>query len=135
MGNHQVRAARPTRRALLLGLTAAGGLSIVGATGVAEAATRPAGTGPADPAKATAVRNEFLRGWNGYKRFAWGRDEVHPVSGTASEFFANGHPIGLSIIEALDTLYVMELDTELSTATGWIQRNLSFDINANFHVF
>jgi hypothetical protein len=32
---------------------------------------------PADPAKATAVRNEFLRGWNGYKRFAFGRDEVH----------------------------------------------------------
>jgi mannosyl-oligosaccharide alpha-1,2-mannosidase len=90
---------------------------------------------PPDQAKATAVRNEFLRGWNGYKRFAFGRDEVHPVSGTASEFFAAGRPVGLSIVEALDTLYVMELDTELATATSWIQNNLSFDIDANFHVF
>src|SRR5262245_37495384 len=101
MNQHQLPAARATRRRLLLGLAAAGGLTVAGGTGIAEAATHPAGTGPADTAKATAVRNEFLRGWNGYKQFAWGRDEVHPVSGTASEFFANGHPIGLSIIEAL----------------------------------
>jgi mannosyl-oligosaccharide alpha-1,2-mannosidase len=132
---HLVPAARSTRRTLLLGLAAAGGLTAVGGTGIAEAAARPAGTAPADTAKATAVRNEFLRGWNGYKRFAFGRDEVHPVSGTASEFFAGGHPVGLSIVEALDTLYVMELDTELATATSWVQSNLSFDIDANFHVF
>jgi hypothetical protein len=135
MNQHQLPAARPTRRTLLLAAAAGGGLAVAGGTGIAAAAAPLAGTGPADTAKATAVRNEFLRGWNGYKRFAFGRDEVHPVSGTASEFFANGHPIGLSIIEALDTLYVMELDSELSAATGWIQRNLSFDINANFHVF
>ncbi|MBV8197907.1 MAG: glycoside hydrolase family 47 protein, partial [Candidatus Eremiobacteraeota bacterium] len=29
---------------------------------------------------AQQVREEFLHAWNGYKRFAWGYDEVRPVS-------------------------------------------------------
>ena len=59
------------------------------------------------------MRDEFLHAWNGYKQFAWGFDEVKPVSGMPSDFFIKGHSFGLSIIEALDTLYVMELDDEL----------------------
>ncbi len=60
---------------------------------------------------------------------------MHPLSGTFSEFFVPGHPIGLSIIEALDTLYVMELDQELAAGVQWIEQNLSFDIDGSFHVF
>ncbi|HEY3606472.1 MAG TPA: glycoside hydrolase family 47 protein [Pseudonocardiaceae bacterium] len=96
-----------SRRSVLSALLAAGGLAAVGGFG------RPAGAaGLVRPpaTAATQIRNEFLHAWNGYKQFAWGHDEVHPVSGTFSEFFVAGHPIGLSIIEALDTLYVMELD-------------------------
>ena len=81
------------------------------------------------------VRDEFLHAWNGYKQFAWGSDEVHPVSGTASDFFIKGHSFGLSIIEALDTLYVMELDDELATCVKWLQTHLDFDVDGNVQMF
>ncbi|WP_235215582.1 glycoside hydrolase family 47 protein [Phaeacidiphilus oryzae] len=88
------------------------------------------------PAKiAAAVREEFLHAWNGYKKFAWGHDQVLPVSGGYNEFFADGHPIGLSIIEALDTHYLLGLDQELAISKKWITSELSLDIDADFHVF
>lgn len=131
-----------TRRGLLGGLAAAGGLGIAsGLGGLSRASAATAGRAaasasvPPAPVAAQQVRNEFLHVWNGYKKFAWGHDQLNPLSGSYSEFFVPGHPIGLSIIEALDTLYVMGLDAELEEGVNWIQRNLDFDIDGNFHVF
>ncbi|HUN29341.1 MAG TPA: glycoside hydrolase family 47 protein [Alphaproteobacteria bacterium] len=84
---------------------------------------------------AAQVRAEFLHAWNGYKQFAWGFDEVKPVSGTASDFFIRGHSFGLSIIEALDTLYVMELDDELQACVRWLQSHLNFDVDGTVQMF
>jgi Glycosyl hydrolase family 47 len=81
------------------------------------------------------VREEFLHAWNGYTQFAWGFDEVHPVSGTASDFFVKGHSFGLSIIEALDTLYVMELDDELEKCVTWLRTHIDFDVDGNVQMF
>ncbi len=89
-----------------------------------------------DPSEiANAVRDEFLHGWEGYKRAAFGHDEVLPVSGGHHEFFIPGHSFGLSIIEALDTLYVMQLDDELAGGVRWLKRNLTFDVNGEVEVF
>jgi Glycosyl hydrolase family 47 len=84
---------------------------------------------------AADIRRQFLHGWNGYKRLAWGHDEVHPLSGGFDEFFVPGHPIALSIIEALDTLYVMELDDELHDGVRYVVNHVDFDIDGDFHVF
>ncbi len=84
---------------------------------------------------ADEVRKEFLHAWNGYKNFAWGADEVHPISGTSSNFFVKGHSFGLSIIEALDTLYVMELDDELSACVAWLKNNIHFDVDGDVQMF
>ena len=90
---------------------------------------------PGPKAIAGQVRDEFLHAWNGYKQFAWGFDEVKPVSGMPSDFFIPGHSFGLSIIEALDTLYVMELDDELHACVGWLRTHLDFDIDGNVQMF
>jgi hypothetical protein len=127
-----------TRRTVLAALAAAGGLSLAGGlTGPAFASATTAGrvTPPPAPAAAAAIRAEFLHAWRCYQRFAWGHDEVHPLSGGFDEFFVPGHPIGLSIIEALDTLYVMGLDDDLATSVRWLKANLDFDIDGDFHVF
>lgn len=81
------------------------------------------------------VRDEFLHAWNGYKRFAWGFDEARPVSGRGSNFFVENHSFGLSIIEALDTLYVMELDDELDACVEWLRSHIDFDIDDNVQMF
>jgi hypothetical protein len=113
------------RRSFLLSSASAAALPLLGAA-------------PAMPdahAIAAQVRDEFLHAWNGYKRFAWGSDEVKPVSGTASDFFVDGHSFGLSIIEALDTLYVMELDDELEACVRWLHAHLDFDVDGNVQMF
>lgn len=90
---------------------------------------------PAPALIGSQVRDEFLHAWNGYVRYAWGRDEVKPLSGTGSDFFVPGHSFGLSIIEALDTLYVMELDDELERCVRWLRSHLDFDVDGNVQMF
>ena len=127
---------KPSRRQFLLGSSAAAAAAALGMPGNAYAATASRGTHlPPDAEIAADVRNEFVHAWNGYKQFAWGHDELMPLSGTYSEFFVPGHPLGLSIIEALDTLYVMGLDDELALGVDWIKNNLDFAIDGDFHVF
>ncbi len=99
-------------------------------------ATAAAGAATPDPRRvADLVRTEFLHAWRGYTRVAWGRDEVRPVSGTPHDFFLTGHSFGLSIVEALDTLYVMGLDDELSRGVRWVADNLDFDVDGEVQMF
>lgn len=81
------------------------------------------------------MRAEFRHAWDGYVRFAWGADEVKPVSGAPSDFFIPGHSFGLSIIEALDTLFVMGLDDELNRCVRWIGDHLDYDVDGEVQMF
>ncbi|MDQ2992056.1 MAG: glycoside hydrolase family 47 protein [Candidatus Eremiobacteraeota bacterium] len=121
-----------TRRTFFVGATALGGAAW--AAGLPTALPAESAM-PAPAVVARQVRDEFLHAWNGYKRFAWGSDEVRTVSGTASDFFIEGHSIGLSIIEALDTLYVMGLDDELAACVAWLRTHLDFDIDGSMQMF
>jgi len=73
--------------------------------------------------------------WRGYKARAWGHDQVKPVSGGYEEFFFPGHPMGLSIVEALDTLWLMGLDDAFQEGLDWVLTNLHFDIDAEIQLF
>lgn len=68
------------------------------------------------------VRNAFLHSWEGYKRHAWGHDEIKPVSGSSSDSF-NGW--GATIVDALDTLLVMDLPAEYDLARQHV-RDIDF---------
>jgi len=114
---------------------AAAGLGVAGA-GIWLASRNAAPVSTASPAEVAAdVRAEYLRAWRAYKRLAWGHDELKPVSGSYQEFFAPGHPVGLTIIEALDTLHLMGFDDEVDLGVQWIDKNLDLDIDAPFQVF
>lgn len=90
---------------------------------------------PAPRAIAQEVRDEFLHAWSAYRRFAWGYDEVRPVSAMPKNFFLQNHSFGLSIIEALDTLYVMDLDSELEACLAWLRSHLDFDVDGDVQMF
>ncbi|MFF3560657.1 glycoside hydrolase family 47 protein [Streptomyces sp. NPDC002574] len=77
----------------------------------------------------------FRSAWDAYRRLAWGRDELRPISGTGSDFFIPGSTLGLTIIEALDTLYLMELDDELAAGADWVKNDLVLDQDAPVQVF
>lgn len=118
--------ARLTRRSALASLAAAGL-----APGAASATAPPV----VWPDMAADVRSEFQWAWRGYVAKAWGKDEINPVSGTASSFFIEGHDLGLSLVEALDTLWIMGLDAEFQAGIDWVKQNLSFDVDGEAQVF
>jgi hypothetical protein len=100
-----------------------------------HARRRPHRTMPSAATVAAEVREEFLHGWRGYTSRAWGYDEVRPVSGGHHDFFAPGHTFGLSMVEALDTLYLMGQDAELARCCSWIDAHLDPAADVDTHVF
>lgn len=51
------------------------------------------------------MREAFRHAWKGYKDFAWGHDELKPISKSYNEWFG----LGLTLIDALDTMWILEL--------------------------
>ncbi len=86
-------------------------------------------------ALAADVRSEFQWAWRGYVARAWGKDEINPVSGTSRSFFIEGHDLGLSLVEALDTLWIMGLDEEFQAGVDWVKTHLDFEVDGNAQVF
>src|SRR4051794_33031563 len=58
------------------------------------------------------VRREMRWAWHQYRDRAWGKDQMKPLSGGSESFPLKNHHLGLTIVEALDTLWVMNLDDE-----------------------
>jgi mannosyl-oligosaccharide alpha-1,2-mannosidase len=81
------------------------------------------------------VRREMRWAWRQYREHAWGKDQIKPISGGFESFPLKNHHLGLSLIEALDTLWVMGLDDEFRDGVEWVKRNLDFDVDGEVSVF
>ena len=56
------------------------------------------------------VRTEFLRAWHGYKQYAWGHDDLKPLSRTYHDWYAE--PLLMTPVDALDTMILMGLTSQ-----------------------
>jgi mannosidase alpha-like ER degradation enhancer 2 len=74
---------------------------------------------------AARVRAEFLHAWRGYERYAWGHDELRPLSKTARDWY--GEPLYMTQVDALDTLILMGLREEAGRDREFVVKNLNFD--------
>lgn len=74
---------------------------------------------------AETVRSEYLHAWNGYKRYAWGSDDLKPLSKTASNW--HEEPLLMSAVDALDGLVLMGFEKEAERTREFVIDNLSFD--------
>ncbi|KAF9804867.1 hypothetical protein SFRURICE_007770 [Spodoptera frugiperda] len=95
-----------------------------------EKAERPMFTGPIN-ARQYAVVESFKHAWRGYKEHAWGHDNLKPVSGMAFDWFS----LGLTIVDSLDTAYIMGLTDEFEEGKQWIQNELVFTKNKDVNFF
>lgn len=77
------------------------------------------------PQLANEVRAEFLHAWNGYKKYAWGHDDLKPLSKAYHDWYAE--PLLMTPVDALDTMILMGLKDEARDTREYIVRNLSFD--------
>jgi mannosidase alpha-like ER degradation enhancer 2 len=74
---------------------------------------------------AERVRAEFLHSWRAYERYAWGHDELKPLSKTPRDWY--GPSLQMTPVDALDTLLLLGLKDEAEKAKALIVEKLSFD--------
>lgn len=93
----------------------------------------------------------FKHAWRGYKQFAWGHDHLKPIS----EGYHNWFGLGLTIVDSLDTMYIMGLkngkfndlfwslivnvsylfNVEYTEAREWVDKHLHFEKNRDVNLF
>jgi mannosidase alpha-like ER degradation enhancer 2 len=74
---------------------------------------------------AAEVKTEFLHAWTGYKKYAWGHDDLKPLSKTYHDWYSES--LLMTPVDALDTMMLMGLKDEFATTHHYIVEHLSFD--------
>jgi mannosidase alpha-like ER degradation enhancer 2 len=94
---------------------------VVSLSSLAHAAQIP----PGNAEMAAMVRTEFLHAWNGYQRYAWGYDELRPLTKSGR----NWHSASLLMtpVDSLSTMVLMGLKEEADKTREHIAANLRFD--------
>ena len=83
-------------------------------------------------ARRRAVAASARHAWRGYREHAWPSDELAPVARKGVAWL----DVGLTIVDALDTLLIVGLEEEAATARDWIASPaLAFDADKNANVF
>ncbi|XP_050736530.1 endoplasmic reticulum mannosyl-oligosaccharide 1,2-alpha-mannosidase-like [Eriocheir sinensis] len=82
-------------------------------------------------ARQEAVVGAMKHAWKGYKTYAWGHDHLRPISRTRSDWLR----LGLTLVDALDTLWIMDLREEFSEAREWVATQLNFNLNQDVNLF
>ena len=77
------------------------------------------------------VIGAFKHAWKGYKMYAWGKDELKPISKKSNEWFN----LGLTLVDALDTMWLMGLTEEFSEAREWVEKKMVIAQDKDVNLF
>ena len=66
--------------------------------------------------------------WDSYVKYAWGKNELRPQSkrGHSASIFGSSS-MGATIVDAMDTLYIMGFDDDFAKGRAWIDGNLDMN--------
>ncbi|VBB25261.1 unnamed protein product [Acanthocheilonema viteae] len=69
--------------------------------------------------------------WENYRKYAWGFNELKPLSRSehSASVFGSGK-LGATIVDALDTLYIMGLKEEYEEGRDWVQNFFDLKVSA-----
>ncbi|XP_032597160.1 mannosyl-oligosaccharide alpha-1,2-mannosidase IA isoform X2 [Drosophila grimshawi] len=87
--------------------------------------------------KRLKVKEMMEHAWHNYKLYAWGKNELRPLSQRPhSGSIFGSYDLGATIVDGLDTLYIMGMEKEYKEGRDWIERKFSLDnISAELSVF
>lgn len=68
-----------------------------------------------------------LHAWSNYKTYAWGKNELCPLSKKGNNGGFGSKELGATIVGGLDTLYIMGLDEQYQEARDWVANNIDFE--------
>ncbi|KAJ2571217.1 Endoplasmic reticulum mannosyl-oligosaccharide 1,2-alpha-mannosidase [Coemansia sp. RSA 1813] len=69
-----------------------------------------------------AIRDAMKHAWSGYRQYAFGRDELQPLSKSYNDRWGNW---SISLVDSLDTLSIMGMQDEYNEAKDYV-RNIDF---------
>ncbi|KAL9256242.1 Mannosyl-oligosaccharide 1,2-alpha-mannosidase MNS1-like protein [Drosera capensis] len=78
------------------------------------------------------VKEAMLHAWSSYEKYAWGQDELQPQTKNGVNSFGG---LGATLVDSLDTLYIMGLDEQFQRAREWIVNSLDFNKDYDASVF
>ncbi|KAM7254215.1 hypothetical protein ACFE04_031897 [Oxalis oulophora] len=87
---------------------------------------------PIDVERRQKVKEAMIHAWTSYEKYAWGFDELQPQSKSGVNSFGG---LGATLIDSLDTLYIMGLKDQFQRARDWVVNTLDFDKDYEASVF
>ena len=82
---------------------------------------------------ANEVKQEFLHAWKGYKKYAWGHDELLPLTKSYKDWYKES--LLLTPMDAFGTMEIMGLSKEAKEDKELLLSKLSFDKDISVQVF
>eukprot|EP01087_Luapelamoeba_hula_P012843 TRINITY_DN3627_c0_g1_i2.p1 TRINITY_DN3627_c0_g1~~TRINITY_DN3627_c0_g1_i2.p1 ORF type:complete len:576 (-),score=76.37 TRINITY_DN3627_c0_g1_i2:85-1812(-) len=97
--------------------------------------TGPGADSPEAREKREAITKEFLHCWDSYKKYAWGKDELNPLSidkNPGKEWLG----LGITILDSLSTMYIMGLEEQFADGREWVKNSLKWhnSFTASHHI-
>jgi Glycosyl hydrolase family 47 len=108
--------------------------AVIAITALVAAGSRAAAQAPPSPQReAAAIRSAFLHAWDGYVRYAWGHDELRPLT----RGYRDWYPASLLMtpVDGYDTMVLMGLTAQADSAKRLILDSLNFDRDFPVQVF
>ena len=78
-----------------------------------------------------AVVEAFRHAWKAYREHAWGKDELKPISKESNEWF----DLGLTLVDSLDTMWLMGLSDEFDEARNWVELDMVVGVDKDVNLF
>ncbi|KAI9333123.1 glycoside hydrolase [Obelidium mucronatum] len=79
-----------------------------------------------DEKKASTVKEMARHAWSGYAQYAYGHDDLKPVSKMGHDWYKSGSRMLNTPVDSLDTLFVLGLKDEYNAAKELILKQLDF---------
>jgi len=70
------------------------------------------------------IRNGMKHAWEGYRMYAWGKDEIKPLTKRGHD---NWGGMGVTLVDSLSTLWLMDMKDEFWEASHWIRNHWSLE--------
>lgn len=70
------------------------------------------------------VKEAMLHAWTSYEKYAWGHDELQPQTRNGVDSFGG---LGATLVDSLDTLFIMGLHEQFQRAKEWVANSLDFN--------
>jgi mannosyl-oligosaccharide alpha-1,2-mannosidase len=83
-------------------------------------------------ARQQEIKAAMQHAWKGYTSKAWGKDELLPASGRSNNKWGG---IGMTMLDSLDTLWIMGMKDEFAQAKEWVSTKLDFSRVGEVSVF